>query len=126
MRIISKKRLKDFWETERGADSRKELELWHAVVKSAEWDDYSDAKQTFGSRIDVVGDCAIFDIRGNDYRLICRIRFESHKVYVLKVMTHEEYDLEKWKSDCGCFVKPADKPRRAAAGGRERRKRKRK
>ncbi|MFM7843934.1 MAG: type II toxin-antitoxin system HigB family toxin [Planctomycetota bacterium] len=53
-----------------------------------------------------VGSCVVFNIGGNKYRLITRILFPSQKVFVLKVMTHEEYDEDKWKKQCGCYVPP--------------------
>jgi mRNA interferase HigB len=45
----------------------------------------------------------VFNIGGNKYRLVTRILYSSQKVFVLKVMTHKEYDADKWKEDCGCF-----------------------
>jgi mRNA interferase HigB len=54
----------------------------------------------------IVGDCVVFNIGGNKYRLITRIRYASQKVFVLKLMTHSEYDEDKWKDECGCFEPP--------------------
>jgi len=48
----------------------------------------------------------VFNIGGNKYRLIGRIRYAIRKVFVLKVMTHGEYDEDKWKGECGCFEPP--------------------
>jgi hypothetical protein len=42
----------------------------------------------------------------NKYRLVTRILYRSQKVYILKVMTHQEYDDRKWKEQCGCFAAP--------------------
>jgi mRNA interferase HigB len=104
MWIISKARLRDFWLTKEGRRAKKELELWYHAVSAADWHSHVDVKALFGARFDVVGDCAVFDIRGNDFRLVARIRFKSHKVFVLKVMTHAEYDNDDWKRTCGCFT----------------------
>jgi mRNA interferase HigB len=54
----------------------------------------------------LVGNCVVFNIGGNKYRLVTRVLYASHKVGILKVMTHAEYDDEKWKVDCGCFAPP--------------------
>jgi len=63
----------------------------------------------------IVGDCVVFNIGGNKYRLVTRIRYKSRKVFVLKVMTHSEYDEDKWKDECGCFEpSPPPKPKKAA------------
>ena len=57
---------------------------------------------------EIVGrfDCVIFNIGGNKYRLVTRILYPSQKVFILKVMTHKEYDQDKWKKECGCFAPP--------------------
>ena len=53
-----------------------------------------------------VGNCVVFNIGGNKYRLVTRILYPSQKVFILKVMTHREYDEDKWKEECGCFTSP--------------------
>ena len=54
----------------------------------------------------VVGSCVVFNIGGNKYRLRHWILYASQKVSSLKVMTHGEYDQDKWKVECGCFQPP--------------------
>jgi mRNA interferase HigB len=54
----------------------------------------------------IVGDCIVFNIGGNKYRLVTRIRFRLHRVYVLKVMTHAEYDRLPRIQECGCHDAP--------------------
>jgi mRNA-degrading endonuclease HigB of HigAB toxin-antitoxin module len=44
----------------------------------------------------------LFNVKGNDYRLITVIRYQAQRVYTLYVLTHSEYDKEKWKDDCYC------------------------
>jgi mRNA interferase HigB len=70
----------------------------------------------------IVGGCIVFNIGGNKYRLICRIRYATSKVFILKVMTHREYDDDKWKDECGCFARPpqAKKGTEAPTGGKRR------
>jgi len=43
---------------------------------------------------------------GNKFRLVTRILYPSQKVFILKVMTHKEYDENKWQAECGCFQSP--------------------
>lgn len=104
--MISKKKLIDFYESPGMQTSKKQLLAWHDIVRKANWGCFADAKLTYGASLDQVGDCAVFNIRGNDFRLIARFRFQSGRIYVLKIMTHKEYDLNAWKEDCGCFVSP--------------------
>lgn len=66
------------------------------------WHSWGDVKAEFGSA-SLVGNCVVFNIGGNKYRLVTRILYPSQKVFILKCMTHAEYDQNKWKSDCGCY-----------------------
>ena len=76
----------------------------HACQHQAvSWRAWSDVKASFGNASSV-GNCVVFNIKGNDYRLITRILYVSQKVFVLKVMTHKEYDTNRWKDECGCFA----------------------
>lgn len=104
MRIISKSRLRAFWTNARSADSEGALRAWYIHVGSRKvaWHSWGDVKADFGSA-SLVGNCVVFNIGGNKYRLITRILFVSQKVFVLKVMSHAEYDEDKWKEECGCF-----------------------
>ena len=52
-------------------------------------------KASFASA-SIIGDCIVINVGGNKYRLISRIRYATQKVFVLKVMTHGEYDEDKW------------------------------
>ena len=107
MRVISKARLKQFWESPGHEDAEGPLRTWytHVSSKTVAWQSWADVKADFSSA-SIVGSCVVFNIGGNKYRLIVRILYASQKVFVLKVMTHEEYDEEKWKEQCGCFSPP--------------------
>lgn len=111
MWIVSKSRIRDFWESgHRNAEAP--LSAWHDVVKHFDWMQWSDVKASFRNA-DQVGDCVVFNLGGNNYRLIARIRYRSHKVYVLKVMTHAEYNRRRWIEECGCHKPPAPKRKRS-------------
>jgi mRNA interferase HigB len=110
MRVISKARLRQFWELPGCDEAEGSLRAWYTHVnsKSVSWHSWSDVKATFGSASSV-GNCVVFNVGGNKFRLITRILYRSQKVFVLKVMSHREYDEDKWKEQCGCFIPP---PRR--------------
>ena len=116
MRVISKARLKQFWESPGCEDAEGPLRAWYMHVnnKTVSWHSWGDVKASFGNASSV-GNCVVFNIKGNDYRLITRVLYVSQKVFVLKVMTHEEYDENKWKEQCGCFT-PPPAPKRKARG----------
>jgi mRNA interferase HigB len=73
------------------------------------WQSWTDVKAEF-ARASIVGNCAVFNIGGNKYRLVTRILYPSQKVFILKVMTHVEYDKNPWKEECGCYKSPPPKP----------------
>ena len=108
MWVISKTRLQEFWQTPGMADAAGPLSAWYAHVVHAQWKNWSDVRLDFNSA-DTVGNCTVFNIGGNKYRLVTRIFFQSHKVFILKVMTHQEYDLGRWKEKCGCQSPPPGK-----------------
>jgi len=101
MRVISKRRLRDFWKQQSAA--RSALEGWYRVVRDKQlaWTDFHDVKATYGNA-SLVGECVVFNIGGNKYRLITKINYVTHNVFVRAVLTHAEYDEGNWKKDCGC------------------------
>jgi mRNA interferase HigB len=107
MRVISKARLRQFWELPDHEDSEGPLKAWYKHVgnRTVSWHSPADVKADIASA-SIVGNCVVFNIAGNKYRLITRILYGVQKVFVLKVMTHEEYDEDKWKKECGCFDPP--------------------
>ena len=102
MRIISERRLREFWEAAKGAerDRRKKTSLeWITVVKHASWNTFTDvAKHSITATF---SGCTIFDLGGNRYRIIAKIAYRIKVVFIREVLTHAEYDEGKWKGDCG-------------------------
>ena len=100
MRVIKRLALVEFWDKHKPAKTP--LEIWFKVTRHASWRNFADVKATFGQTDQAKvkngpSPVAIFDIGGNKYRLIARISYEKSKVYVLRIMTHKEYDRERWK-----------------------------
>jgi mRNA interferase HigB len=91
MRLIKRKVLQDF--AEKHPQAKVPLEHWRQLVKAGEWEIPSDLKQVFGANVDfLANNRAIFNIKGNDYRLIAEINYKTRIVYVRFTGTHEEYD----------------------------------
>ena len=91
MRIISRKTLREHWEKPGRRDSEQALKAWFAVARKATWRHFADVRQQFGSA-SAVGDRVVFNIKGNEYRLVVRINYETQIGYVRFVGTHPEYD----------------------------------
>ena len=63
-------------------------------MKQNSFDSFAELKATFASA-DKVGKLTVFNIGGNKVRLIAAIHYNTHKVYIRAVLTHQEYDLKK-------------------------------
>lgn len=96
MRVISKRKLREFWEVHPKA--RPPLEAWYQIARHAEWENFSDVRATLNS-VDQVGRLTVFIIGGNKYRLIAAIHFNRGKLFIRHVLTHAEYDMDHWKEE---------------------------
>ena len=116
MRVISQSRLRLFWIMAGRAEAEGPLRAWytHVKSKSVAWSSWGDVKKSFATA-SIVGNCVVFNIGGNKYRLVTRILFASQKIFILKVLTHAEYDQNKWQNECGCFSPPPTSAKRKAA-----------
>lgn len=92
MRVISRKKLRAHWQTQGRQDSEQPLKTWYNVANKAQWKTHSDVKQAYGANVDLAHGKYVFNIKANDYRLVCIIDFARHGVLVLWVGTHAEYD----------------------------------
>ena len=96
MRIVSHRKLKEFFESPGREDSRVALERWHEIAAEAEWTNFSDIRADFPSADYVGNQHYVFNIRGNRYRLVVVVKFVMGYIFIRWVGTHEEYD----KIDC--------------------------
>lgn len=93
MRIVSKKALQDFYA--QYPESKIPLENWYRIVKQAQWTCFSDIKRTFNT-VENVGDKRfVFNIKGNDYRIVAIIQFTVKAILIRFVGTHSKYDKIK-------------------------------
>ncbi len=91
MQVISRRRLREFWERETRAEVP--LRTWYVIADKAAWTGPSEIKAQFGTTVDFVGDNrAIFDIGGNKYRLIVHFAYAYQRCLIKFVGTHKEYD----------------------------------
>jgi len=97
MRIVTRRKLKQFWTENKAAETA--LRDWIKTVHLADWKTSVDVKKTFNS-VNIYKNCTIFDIGGNKYRIIAKVEYQIHIVFIRFVITHSEYDEKKWQSDC--------------------------
>jgi len=96
MRVISRKALREFWESH--ATARTGLLLWYQRVTEADVQTLNDLRQIFPSA-DRVGNFTVFNISGNNFRLITYVDYTYQLIFIRAVLTHAEYDKENWKND---------------------------
>ena len=92
MRIVSKRTLREFWEQPQYSDSQGQLEAWHEEVLKADWSNPQELKAQFGNASILQDSRVVFNIKGNEYRLIVKINYSYRMVYVRFVGTHKMYD----------------------------------
>ena len=90
MRIISKKPLREFWEEH--ADAKASLQAWYEDAQRSEWRTPSDIKRSYRNASIIGDNRVIFNIKGNDYRLVVKVHYDRGIVYVRFIGTHREYD----------------------------------
>lgn len=96
MHVISRKRLREFVTAHPDAESA--LDIWWRAAKGARWAKLLDVQQVYPAA-EAVGRFTVFNIRGNRYRLIATIHYPSQTIFVRAVMTHAEYDKDRWKDE---------------------------
>jgi len=90
MRIISRRPLKEL--AERFPDAKGELDAWFHEVAEVNWKHPADLKRMYGNASILKGSRAVFNICGNNYRLVVKINYSYSVVYVRFAGTHREYD----------------------------------
>lgn len=90
MRVIAKKILRDFWEAH--ADCKQQLQAWHLEASNAEWKSPGDIKSEYPSASILSDNRIVFNIKGNNYRLIVRISYSHQMLWIRFIGTHAEYD----------------------------------
>lgn len=96
MHVIKRKTLVEYYE--KHANVKNDLEAWFYETKSAQWETPSDIKARFSTASFLSDNRVVFNIHGNDYRLLVRVNYESKTVFILFIGTHAEYnkyDMEK-------------------------------
>ena len=92
MRIVSHRRLVEFYSSEGHGDSQAALERWYNIAETAEWKNLSDIKVDFPATDYVGNQHYVFNIRGNKYRLVVVVKFTIGHIFIRFVGTHSEYD----------------------------------
>jgi mRNA interferase HigB len=95
VRIISKAAISEFARNQK--DALEPLMHWYMTAKRAQWRSLAEVREDF-RHADTVGLFTVFNIGGNNYRLVTVIKYRWQVIYIRNVLTHSEYSKEKWKS----------------------------
>lgn len=98
MHVITKGKLRTFWEDPKYPRAKGPMDRWYRAVAGAEWHEFADVKKTFNS-CDQVGSKVVYNVGGNHFRIVTLIDYESQRVYIRAVLDHKEYDKGHWKAD---------------------------
>ena len=90
MRVIARRTLREFYERHLG--SKAALEAWYHETTATAWRTPQDIKSRYPSADILPGNRVVFNIKGNSYRLIVKIHYNTGIVFIRFVGTHAEYD----------------------------------
>lgn len=90
MRIISRKRLVEFWA--KHPDAEQPLRAWYTEAKKASWQSPGEVKSLYRNVSLIGNQRLVFNIKGNDYRLVVLVDYRQSKIFIRFIGTHREYD----------------------------------
>jgi len=89
MRIIALRALREFWS--RRPDAEVPLRAWYALASRAAWRNPADVKAAYRSASFIANNRVVFNIKGNDYRLVVAVHYNRGLMFVRFIGTHQEY-----------------------------------
>jgi mRNA interferase HigB len=99
MRLIKPLTIKGYYTKHR--DAKPWLKNWMVVAKAARWQDLDDIRRTYPRVTTAIADSkrilTIFKLKGNNYRFMVAIHYNTQRIYIRDFMTHEEYNNQSWK-----------------------------
>ena len=94
MKIVSKKCIDDF--IRRHPEAKSSIESWYYEAKHSTWKTSMDIKDRYQSAGFISDNHVIFNIKGNNYRLVTKIAYKMEVVYIKWIGTHAEYDKRRF------------------------------
>ncbi|MCC6742222.1 MAG: type II toxin-antitoxin system HigB family toxin [Acidobacteria bacterium] len=97
MHVISRKHIVGF--VAKHPNAGPSLDGWYRIARRATWLKLTDVQEQWPSA-EAVGDCTIFNIGGNNYRLIAKVYYRDQVILIRFILTHAEYGRGGWHGDC--------------------------
>lgn len=89
-RIFAKRTLREFWE--KHASSEQYLKTWYDTAMNSNWHSPHDVKNTYANASILKNERIVFNIKGNDFRLVAKFNFDKQWIFIRFIGTHAEYD----------------------------------
>ena len=89
-RIFAKSTLRQFWE--KNPDSEQHLKTWYDIAMNSNWKTPNDVKKTYSNASILKEGRVVFNIKGNEYRLVVKFNYEKQWIFIRFIGTHKEYD----------------------------------
>lgn len=90
MHVYSRKTLQNYWRVH--PEVEEPLKAWFKEAEHAAWESFNDIKKRYGSADPLPGNRVVINIKGNNYRLVVKIHYNTGFVYIRFIGTHAEYD----------------------------------
>jgi mRNA interferase HigB len=90
MRVIALRTLRNFWQQH--PDAEQALQAWYQDVRQAAWHTPADIKSVYRNASFVGNNRVVFNVKGNNYRLVVAVQYQLGIVYIRFVGTHQDYD----------------------------------
>ena len=90
LRVIAKKILRDFWA--KHSDCEQQLKSWYNEAENATWKNPNEIKREYPSASILENNRIVFNIKGNNYRLIIKINYHYQMIWIRFIGTHDRYD----------------------------------
>jgi mRNA interferase HigB len=90
LRVIARRTLREFWE--KHADCEQQLKAWYQEAEQASWRNLNELKLEYPNASILQDNRVVFNIKGNNYRLIVKFSFDHQMIWIRFVGTHAEYD----------------------------------
>jgi mRNA interferase HigB len=95
MHVVARKTILEYGKSHASAVAP--LDVWYRLMRKGTYQSLAELKEDFPSVDLISGETYVFNIGGNNYRLVAQIKFKAQAVYIKAILTHAEYDKDKWK-----------------------------
>jgi len=92
MHVVARPALTAFYKNPDYRDSEPALTAWYGEARAAKWSTPADVKAQYGNASIIANNRVVFNIKGNDYRLIVAVAYKMQYVFIKFVGTHAQYD----------------------------------